>query len=190
MTNDAVVESGVAPRRARTVGPVRAAALAVAAAALVVAPLVAGGATAPALKSARVVGYPGALVNVSSRSLYVLTSERGAKLKCVGSCLSVWPPLLVNKSVTHVTIVGGKGHVGFVARSKTMKQVTYNSFPLYTFSGDRGALGHAGVGIAAFGGVWYLVRAAATTPAATPYKKVVKGPKTTTTTTKGSYGGY
>jgi predicted lipoprotein with Yx(FWY)xxD motif len=144
--------------------------------------LSASGAT-PVLKSAEVPGFSGALVNGSARTLYVLSSEKGAKLKCKGSCLATWPPLLVKTSVTAISLGAGvKGKIGFVTRSKTMKQVTFNSFPVYTYSGDTGTLQASGEGIQAFGGAWTLAKAKASSPAATAYAS-----GSTTTTSSGYY---
>ncbi len=162
-----------------------------AASAVLLAPMVgASGATSPTLKSANVAGFPGALVNHSSRTMYVLSSERGAKIKCTAACTPTWPPLLVKSSVTTVSLGAGvKGTIGFVKRSKTMKQVTFNSFPVYTYQGDSGKLQSNGEGITADGGTWTLVKAKSNSAGATAYSKSTSSGATTTTTTSGG-GGY
>jgi len=159
--------------------------------ALVLAPMaIASGTAAPVLKSANVPGFKGALVTRSSRTLYLLTSEKGAKLKCTGGCLSVWPPLLVKTSVKKISLGAGvKGRIGFVKRSATKKQVTFNSYPVYTYSGDGAALRSSGQGIVAFGGTWYLVKATATSSGTSAFSKSTKSTSSTTTTTSGG-GGY
>lgn len=144
------------------------------------------GAASPVLKSANVTGFPSALVNHSSRTLYVLSSEKGMKLKCKSTCLSTWVPVLVKTSVTTVALGAGvKGKISFVTRSKSMKQVTFNSYPVYTYQGDSGKLQSNGQGITADGGTWYLIKAKASTAAATLFKSS----SSTTTTTSGG-GGY
>jgi predicted lipoprotein with Yx(FWY)xxD motif len=174
---------------------VRLGAVALAASAIILAPMVsASGATSPTLKSANVPGFSGALVNHSSKTLYVLSSEKGAKIKCSGACLSTWPPLLVKSSVTKVALGANvNGKIGFVTRSKTMKQVTFNSYPLYTFAGDSASLQSHGEGIVALGGTWYLVKASSSSVGLTVFKKSSTGTtattSNTTTTTSGS-GGY
>ena len=138
-------------------------------------------ASAPTIESANVPHFAGALVNQSSRSLYVLSDERGGRLHCTTSCLSSWLPLEVSTSVKTVSLGAGvKGKIGFVARG-SKKQVTFNSFPIYTFVGDSGARQSHGEGIKAFGGTWTLIRAAASTPSATPFNASAKPPTTTTT---------
>ena len=153
-----------------------------------------------AMESASVPHFAGALVNRSSHSLYVLSSEKGGALKCTGSCLSTWVPLEVSTATKSVTLGAGvKGKIGFVARGTSKKQVTFNSYPLYSFVGDSGARGSKGEDVKALGGTWTLVHAAATTAGATPFAKSAAtppvttttkpAPPTTTTTTPGGGGG-
>jgi predicted lipoprotein with Yx(FWY)xxD motif len=141
------------------------------------------GAGALSVDSATVPHFAGALVNSSSHSLYVLSSERGGALKCAGSCLSTWVPLEVSTATKSVSLGAGvKGKIGFVARGNAKKQVTFNSYPLYSFAGDSGARGSKGEDIKALGGTWTLVHASATTVAATPFAKSAPKPPVTTTT--------
>jgi predicted lipoprotein with Yx(FWY)xxD motif len=138
------------------------------------------GAGGLALESATVPHFAGALV--SSRSLYVLSSERGGALKCTGACLSTWVPLEVSTATKSVSLGAGvKGKIGFVARGGAKKQVTFNSYPLYSFAGDSSARGSKGEGIKALGGTWTLVHAAAASVGATPFAATAKPPVTTTT---------
>jgi predicted lipoprotein with Yx(FWY)xxD motif len=156
-------------------------------------------AASPTIESANVLHFAGALVNQSSRSLYILSDERGAKLHCTTSCLSSWLPLEVSSSSTTVPLGAGvKGKIGFVARGGSKKQVTFNSYPLYTFVGDTGARQSHGEGIKAFGGTWTLVRSTATSAGATPFAAsathpspptTTTNPPTTTTTAPGGGGG-
>ena len=151
---------------------------AVAASVVLMAPMVASGATSPTIKTGKVPGFSGALVNRSSRTLYVLSVEKGGKIKCRASCLSVWIPLLVKSSATAKSVsrgAGVKGKIGFVTRSSTQKQVTFNSYPIYTYRGDSAALQSNGSGIHADGGTWTLIKASATTPKATPYTSTTGG---------------
>jgi predicted lipoprotein with Yx(FWY)xxD motif len=136
----------------------------------------------PTIKSVSVPNFAGALANQSSHSLYILTSEKGAKFKCMGSCLTSWPPLEVPTSTKSIHLGPGvKGKIGFVARGASKKQVTFNSYPLYTFAGDSDPRQSNGQGIREFGGTWTLVRASATTAGSTSF---------TSTTSGGGGGGY
>jgi predicted lipoprotein with Yx(FWY)xxD motif len=144
-------------------------ATALAAASLVVVQGTASAAT-PVIKSANVPNYSGVLENHASRTLYILSVEKGAKLHCTSkACLSIWFPLLVPSSTKTVAVASTvKGKIGFVARSKTQKQVTVNSYPVYTFKGDSGPNQSNGEAVAADGGTWSMLHAAAKTAAGTP----------------------
>lgn len=121
-----------------------------------------------ALQKVTVKPYTGILANAKHHSFYLLSNESGAKIHCKTSCLSIWPPLLVKTSVTSVSVGAGvAGKIGFVKRSSTMKQVTFNGYPIYFFSGDSGPNQVNGQGIVSDGGTWYLVRASAKSPATT-----------------------
>jgi predicted lipoprotein with Yx(FWY)xxD motif len=92
----------------------------------------AGGAT-KAPKATKVVKeemrspYGEILTNLKSHALYIQTSGT-----CTGSCLTIWPPLLMPK---HKTMPAGASGLGTVSTSAGL-QVTYNSEPLYTFYTD------------------------------------------------------
>ena len=132
-----------------------------------------------ALQSVSFGQYTGVLANLQHHTYYALSVERHGTLHCTGSCLAFWFPLLVKNSVHHVTLEAGvAGKIGFIQRSSKRKQVTFNGFPLYLFSGDSGPSQGHGQGIPADGGTWYLVNAAARTGASTQER-----PSTTTTTT-------
>jgi len=141
--------------------------------------------TRPQLQKSSSGVYTGILVRSSHRSLYALSVEAGGVLHCRAGCTPFWPPFIVNTSVNTVSLGAGvKGKIGFVKRSATTKQVTFNGYPLYRYTGDSGPLQSHGEGIHADGGTWHLVRAGATTAAATLIK--VHSTSTTTTTS----GGY
>jgi predicted lipoprotein with Yx(FWY)xxD motif len=126
------------------------------------------GASGAQLQKITVKPYVGILANAKQHTLYVLSAEKGGSLHCKASCLSIWPPLLVKTAVTKLSLGAGvAGKIGFVKRSSTMKQVAFNGYPLYVFTGDSGPKQVNGQGIAADGGTWYLVNAAAKTASST-----------------------
>ena len=130
---------------------------------------------APFLRSTNVTGFPGSLANQGSRSLYVLSAEAGTKVHCKSACLKIWPPLLVKSAVRSVTLGAGvKGKIGFVTRSSTMKQVTFNTYPVYIYSGDSASLQSNGEGVVADGGTWWMINASATTAATTTVKPTLR----------------
>src|ERR1019366_88242 len=103
----------------------------------------------------------------------ILSTEKNTKLHCVRHCLTVWPPLLVKSSTKSIKLGAGvSGKIGFVKRSSTKKQVTFNSYPVYVYSGDSGPKQSNGEGIHADGGTWTMVHASAKTASATPYARI------------------
>ena len=112
------------------------------------------------LQAANVGTFGQVLTNSHGFTLYGLSDENGGKLACTGKCLQFWPPALVSTSVMTVSLGAGvTGAIGFVTRSATTKQVTFDGYPLYTFVKDTGARQAHGEGISAFGGTWGLLRA-------------------------------
>lgn len=113
-------------------------------------------------------GFGRVLASGGGESYYLLSSEAGGRLVCRGACWSIWPPVLVRHGARPVAGGSGvAGRLGVVRRSSGAEQVTYNGYPLYGYAGDRGARQASGEGIDSFGGIWYLVRAAARTPGTT-----------------------
>ena len=133
----------------------------------------ASGATPPFLQSTNIKAYSGVLANTAGRTLYVLSTEKNATVHCVRHCLTTWPPLLVKSSTKSISLGSGvDGKIGFVKRSSTKKQVTFNSYPVYVYSGDSGAKQSNGEGIHADGGTWTMVHASAKTASASPYARI------------------
>jgi predicted lipoprotein with Yx(FWY)xxD motif len=111
------------------------------------------------------------LADRSGHTLYLLTTEAGSKLHCTSAaCLSVWPPLEISKGQKPSIGAGVKGKVSTVARSSTTLQVTFNGYPVYVYSGDSGKGQTHGEGLNEFGGLWWMLRPAATTPGSTAVK--------------------
>jgi predicted lipoprotein with Yx(FWY)xxD motif len=115
------------------------------------------------------------LVNAQGMTLYTLSSEAGGTLKCIGGCLTIWPPVTVPSGVTPPTsIAGASGTFGVITRSdNSTQQLTYNGLPLYVFSHDTAPGDTNGEGIQAFGGTWHAALAAATPLAAKAVERLV-----------------
>lgn len=103
------------------------------------------------------------LVNGQGKTLYMLTSEQGGKITCTAAngCTKVWPETVV---VTGTKATAGSGVqsalLGTVTGASGSPEVTYNNWPLYTFSGDAGPGVAHGQGLTSFGGTWYVLNAA------------------------------
>jgi predicted lipoprotein with Yx(FWY)xxD motif len=93
----------------------------------------------------------------SGRTLYTLSADAGGKVTCTSSaCTGAWPPLLLTSGATPKA--GGgvtSSKLGTVKTPSGAMQVTYNSWPLYMYSGDSSSGQANGQGINSFGGVWH-----------------------------------
>jgi predicted lipoprotein with Yx(FWY)xxD motif len=74
----------------------------------------------------------------------MLVTERGLSLyttaaACTGSCLTIWPPLVLAAGKTMAKGVTGLGTVNVTIGSKHERQVTYHGKKLYRFYIDSGS---------------------------------------------------
>ena len=95
-----------------------------------------------AVKTRKITGLGVVLVNTKGRTLYVFMKDAHRHVTCTkaNGCQSFWPPLKW-KSASKPT-AGGAAKSKLVAWDKDPgggKVVTYNHWPLYTFSGDSAA---------------------------------------------------
>jgi len=103
-----------------------------------------------------VAGYGTVLAAASGATVYLLSSDPPGGSRCTGTCTAQWHPLTVTSAPTAGPGVKASLLSTF-ARGNGTRQVTYDDHALYTYS-EPGA--SAGAGLAADGGVWYLVSAA------------------------------
>jgi predicted lipoprotein with Yx(FWY)xxD motif len=122
------------------------------------------GGTSPAAVTISAKSVPGVgtvLVNGQGQTLYMLTSEKGGKLTCTDAsgCTKVWPDTELPKGMTAAKAGSGiqASLLGTVKAASGSLYVTYNGWPLYTFSGDSGPGQAKGEGITNFGGTWYVL---------------------------------
>jgi predicted lipoprotein with Yx(FWY)xxD motif len=110
------------------------------------------GATAT-VKVSKLPGYSSVLTTSSGQAVYLLTSDPAGGSGCTGSCTTQWPPLLEKRSLQ-----AGPGVTASLLstfkRSDGQEQVMYNHHALYMHKGAGAA---SGAGLAADGGIWYLV---------------------------------
>jgi predicted lipoprotein with Yx(FWY)xxD motif len=95
-----------------------------------------------------------AFVNpANNRTLYFLDVDTPTGGKCTGGCLSIWLPLVPNRSAK------AQGGFTIVARSDgTGMQWDYKNHPLYNYAGDNGPDQANGNGIPFAGGHWHVAR--------------------------------
>ncbi len=116
--------------------------LAALACALLIAPLGAQAATAPAPVVHPVTTFEDGtfgrvLATRAGQALYWWTPERDGRVRCTGSCARAWPPLIVSKSArVPATIKGVKGKFSTVRRPDGRRQVTYQGLPMYSYADE------------------------------------------------------
>jgi predicted lipoprotein with Yx(FWY)xxD motif len=97
------------------------------------------------------------LTNTQGRTLYYFLPERGGKIVCSSSaCTTYWPPSLSAGGANPTGSAGVTGNLSLIARGGGAQQITYNTWPLYTFTGDQAAGQTSGQGVVAFGGKWLV----------------------------------
>ncbi len=75
------------------------------------------------------------LVASNGMTLYVFKSDSPNTSTCYTGCVEIWTPLVL-ASGTPTAATALKGTLGVTTRKNGGRQVTYNSMPLYTFTGD------------------------------------------------------
>jgi len=125
------------------------------------APAGASSAASATISAKSVPGVGTVLVNGQGQTLYMMTSEKGGKITCTqaNGCTQAWPETLLTHGVT--TAKAGSGVqsslLGTVKDASGNLEVTYNHWPLYTFSGDSGPGVAKGQALTSFGGTWYVL---------------------------------
>ena len=120
----------------------------------------ASSAAAVTISAKSVPGVGTVLVNGQGQTLYLLTSEKGGKITCTAAngCTQAWPETVVSSGTAATAGSGVQSSLlGTVKDASGKLEVTYNHWPLYTFSGDSGPGVAKGQGISNFGGTWYVL---------------------------------
>jgi predicted lipoprotein with Yx(FWY)xxD motif len=113
-----------------------------------------------AVKTRKIKGLGTVLVNPAGRTLYVFMKDAHRHVTCTGSCASFWPPLKWNSAAKPKAAAPVKN--ALLAWDKNPaggKVVTYNHWPLYTYSGDSAAGQSHGWNQNLNGGKWYVISA-------------------------------
>ncbi len=125
------------------------------------APAGASSSASATISAKSVPGVGAVLVNRQGQALYMLTSEKGGKITCTqaNGCTQAWPETLLANGATVATAGSGvqSSLLGTVKDATGNLEVTYNHWPLYTFSGDPGPGVAKGQGLTSFGGTWYVL---------------------------------
>ncbi|HVV89380.1 MAG TPA: hypothetical protein VHB53_02690 [Solirubrobacterales bacterium] len=92
------------------------------------------------------------LTDAKGLTLYTLSGETDGRFICTGSCLKLWPPLLVAAG----TKPKGPVKLGTTKRPEGKTQVTFKGMPVYTYAGDSRKGEANGEGLRDVG-VWHAV---------------------------------
>jgi predicted lipoprotein with Yx(FWY)xxD motif len=78
------------------------------------------------------------LLTRGHKPLYYWGVEKQArKIVCTGSCLALWPPLIVkSRAAVAKKVAGARGTFGVVKRPDGRLQVAYNGLALYAYVHD------------------------------------------------------
>jgi predicted lipoprotein with Yx(FWY)xxD motif len=111
-------------------------------------------AAAPAVSSTMNSQFGTILTDGSGRTLYFFDNDKPIKPQssCTGSCVKVWP-ILSSSNGSSVGAGVDATKLGHIVRTDGQTQLTYNNWPLYTFSGDSAAGQTNGQGIQ---GIWHV----------------------------------
>ncbi len=118
------------------------------------------------------------LTGEGGKTLYTLKTDGPNKTTCTGGCASAWPAFTLAASESTIAGSGVSGTLGTFVRPDGTTQVTYNSVPLYYFSGDATAGDTNGQGA---GGVWFVAQLEKPTPSSPPTPKITPAPRPTAT---------
>jgi predicted lipoprotein with Yx(FWY)xxD motif len=69
---------------------------------------------------------------------YFLPEKAGATSACDATCLMAWPPIVASASAPTATsaVTGTLGVISITFNGTQVNEVTYNGWPLHTYSGD------------------------------------------------------
>jgi len=97
------------------------------------------------------------LAGEGGMTLYTKADDTATTSTCSGTCATTWPPFTIDTGEQVTAGTGVTGTIGTITRDDGSLQVTYNSHPLYYYSGDTKAGDSTGQGL---GGIWYIANPA------------------------------
>ncbi|MGA3154906.1 MAG: hypothetical protein ACLPN6_03780 [Streptosporangiaceae bacterium] len=99
------------------------------------------------------------LVNARGYVLYMFVPDRRRQVTCTSFCADNWPPLKLGAAAGAVAGPGVQQKLlGADPDPAGGRVVTYNGWPLYTYTADVQPGQTAGQGIDINGGAWYVMR--------------------------------
>jgi predicted lipoprotein with Yx(FWY)xxD motif len=106
------------------------------------------------------------LVDSKGNTLYYFEKDKqnSNKSACSGACAGVWPAYTTSGS-PKASKSASASKLGSFKRSDGSTQVTYNGWPLYTYTADSGPGSTKGEDLKEFGASWYVLTPAGNKPA-------------------------
>lgn len=118
-----------------------------------------------AIRIGDVPGLGAVLTDAQGKTLYYFLPERGGRIACTGQCAQIWPPV-APPAAEASALAGLPGTIGRITRPDGSAQLTYATWPLYTFVKDTTADEATGQGVNQFFAATPALNAS--TPAHTP----------------------
>ncbi|HTZ93899.1 MAG TPA: hypothetical protein VMB74_16015 [Streptosporangiaceae bacterium] len=104
-------------------------------------------------------GVGSVLVNSGGYALYMFVPDARHRVTCTKLCTANWPPVKISDGGRLVAGPGVRAHLlGSDPDPTGGRVVTYNGWPLYTYSSDVQPGQATGQGIDINGGLWYVIR--------------------------------
>jgi predicted lipoprotein with Yx(FWY)xxD motif len=97
------------------------------------------------------------LVTAKGYALYMFEPDQQRSVTCIGACAGSWPPVKVPGSYAAGPGVDAK-LLGTDPSPEGGQVLTYNGWPLYTYTGDVEPAQATGQAIDLNGGEWYVLR--------------------------------
>lgn len=103
------------------------------------------------------------LVTSSGYTLYMFQPDNRRAVTCTAVCAATWPPLTLPAGTALVAGPGIKASLlGTDPETSGGRVITYNGWPLYTYTGDVQPGQATGQAIDLNGGEWYVLRPSGT----------------------------
>ena len=106
-----------------------------------------------------IAGVGPVLVTAKGYALYMFQPDNQRSVTCTGACAGTWPPVKVPDGGSFAAGPGVKSALlGTDPDPEGGQVLTYNGWPLYTYTGDTAPAQATGQAIDLNGGEWYVLR--------------------------------
>ena len=118
-----------------------------------------GGGPKVTIEARNIAGVGTVLVTTKGYALYMFQPDNQRSVTCTGACAGTWPPIKVPDNGSPAGGAGVKSALlGTDPDPEGGHVLTYNGWPLYTYTGDTQPGQATGQAIDLNGGEWYVLR--------------------------------